>query len=141
MAQVTAGITINSSDVLSFPLALSNRSNLTTAGTNTGLSSSTGLASKTFAATSNVVLVDASTTFATGSGHEKVYIKNTSTSSTQFVQVLLGTVEIGRLYGGDWMFIPTAFGSSDFDNDGEGTDLEVTPSTAEPVTLEYMVLY
>ena len=118
MAQVTAGITINSSDVLSFPLALSNRSNLTTAGTNTGLSSSTGLASKTFAATDNVVLVDASTTFATGSGHEKVYIKNTSTSSTQFVQVLLGTIEIGRLYGGDWMFIPTAFGSSDFDNDG-----------------------
>ena len=141
MATTTAGITISSRDLMTNPINLSNSKTLTNAGTTVGITGSTGLAAKTFASTANVVLIDASTTFATGSGHEKVYIKNTSSSSTQYVQILLGTVEIGRLYGGDWMFMPTAFGSDDFDNDGEGTDLEVTPSTADSVTLEYMVLY
>jgi hypothetical protein len=141
MATTTAGFSISSSDLLTNPLAFSQQKTLTQAGITTGITGSTGLAAKTFASDSNVVLIDASTTFASGSGHEKVYIKNTSTSSTQYVQVLLGTIEIGRLYGGDWLFMPTCLGSDDFDDDGGGTDIEVTPSTSDSVTLEYMVLY
>ena len=143
MATTTAGFSISSNDLLTNSLAFSQQKTLTQAGVTTGIKGSTGLAAKTFASTSNVILIDANAEgmFATGSGHEKIYIKNTSTSSTQYVQVLLGTIEIGRLYGGDWLFMPTCLGSDDFDDDGGGTDIEVTPSTTESVTLEYMVLY
>ena len=39
----------------------------------------------------------------------KVYIKNHSTDETYYVSVVLDAQAIGRLYGGDWMFIPADF--------------------------------
>ena len=38
----------------------------------------------------------------------------------KYVNILLAAVEIGRLYGGDWMFIPWCAAS--------GKDIEFTPS-------------
>jgi hypothetical protein len=39
----------------------------------------------------------------------KLYLKNHSTDETYYVAVTQNAQAIGRLYGGDWMFIPADF--------------------------------
>ena len=39
----------------------------------------------------------------------KLYLKNHSTDETYFVAVTQNAQAIGKLYGGDWMFIPADF--------------------------------
>tara|TARA_Y100000593_G_scaffold88991_1_gene172300 strand:- start:761 stop:1174 length:414 start_codon:yes stop_codon:yes gene_type:complete len=39
----------------------------------------------------------------------KLYLKNHSTDETLFISVTQNAQAIGRLYGGDWMFIPADF--------------------------------
>jgi len=39
----------------------------------------------------------------------KLYLKNHSTDETYFIAITQGTQSIGKLYGGDWMFIPADF--------------------------------
>lgn len=136
MAIVTATIGLSSRDISDNGLNISRSSTLTEAGVNTGVGSTTGLSSKTYASTSAVELIDYSEDDISGNA-AKIYIKNTSSSSTQYVEIAIGTtgshVEIARLYGGDWMFIPYTGGS--------GADIIVTPSTTDSVTLEYLGIY
>ena len=65
----------------------------------------------------------------------KVYIKNINDrgDGTKYVDILIKTREIGRLYGGDWMFIPYSGGG--------GEDIEYTASDTTETTLEYCVFY
>ena len=139
MATITAAISINS-DITDSPLSISNSSTLYTAGTDTGISETTGLGRKKVATGSNVVLLDAGLTSGvaadvTADGANKVYIKNMNDrgDGTKFVNILLAAVEIGRLYGGDWMFIRWSGGS--------GKDIEFTASDTTETTLEYAVFY
>ncbi len=39
----------------------------------------------------------------------KLYVKNHSIDETYYVAITQNTQAIGRLYGGDWMFIPADF--------------------------------
>ena len=39
----------------------------------------------------------------------KLYLKNHSTDETYFIAITQNTQAIGKLYGGDWMFIPADF--------------------------------
>ena len=39
----------------------------------------------------------------------KLYLKNHSTDETYYVAITQNSQAIGRLYGGDWMFIPADF--------------------------------
>ena len=39
----------------------------------------------------------------------KLYLKNHSTDETYYIAVTQNAQAIGRLYGGDWMFIPADF--------------------------------
>jgi len=39
----------------------------------------------------------------------KLYLKNHSTDETLFISVTQNAQAIGKLYGGDWMFIPADF--------------------------------
>ena len=39
----------------------------------------------------------------------KLYVKNHSTDETYYISVVLDAQAVGRLYGGDWMFIPADF--------------------------------
>ena len=39
----------------------------------------------------------------------KLYLKNHSTDETYFIEITQNTQAIGKLYGGDWMFIPADF--------------------------------
>lgn len=139
MATTRATITINS-DISYSNLSISNASTLKTAGTDTNISETTGLGKKKVATASNVVLLDGGLTSGiaadvTADRSAKVYIKNMNDrgDGTKFVTILLAAVEIGRLYGGDWMFIPWCAAS--------GKDIEFTPSDATETSLEYTCFY
>ena len=140
MATTTATISLSSSDIGDNRISISNTATLTTAGTDTGLSEFTGVARKKFASSSNIVLLDHGLTAGiaqdvTADKSAKVYIRNINDrgDGTKFVNILLAAVEIGRLYGGDWMFIPWSGGS--------GKDIEFTASDTTETTLEYCVFY
>jgi len=140
MATTTATITLASSDIGDNTLSISNTSTLYTAGTNTGITETTGLGRKKFADNSNIILLDHGLAGGiaqdvTADKSAKVYIKNMNDrgDGTKYVNILLAAVEIGRLYGGDWMFIPWSGGS--------GKDIEFTASDTTETTLEYTVFY
>ena len=140
MATTTATITLSSTDIADNPINISNTATLTTAGTDTGLSETTGLARVKTNSGSNTILLDFGLTSGvaadmTADKSAKVYIKNVNDrgDGTKYVTILLTDKEIGRLYGGDWMFIPYTGGAA--------ADIVVTPSTTDSVTLEYLGLY
>ena len=140
MATTTATITIASSDIADNAISVSNTSTLYTAGTNTGITETTGLGRKKFASSSNIVLLDGGLTSGiaadvTADKSAKVYLKNMNDrgDGTKYVNILLAAVEIGRLYGGDWMFIPWCAAS--------GKDIEFTASDTTETTLEYTCFY
>ena len=140
MATTTAAITLTSSDIADSEISITNTSTLTTAGTNTGLVETTGLARKKFATSGNTILLDHGLAGGiaqdvTADKSAKVYIRNINDrgDGTKFVNILLAAVEIGRLYGGDWMFIPWCAAS--------GKDIEFTASDATETTLEYTCFY
>ena len=64
----------------------------------------------------------------------KVYICNSSTSDTDYVVITINAEEIGRLYAGDWMFMPWSA------TDGLA-DIFVTAAVqTKPVIIDYMVI-
>jgi hypothetical protein len=142
MATTTATITLGSHDISDSNISITNLNYLNTAGTDTGISKTTGLTRVTTSATANVVLLDSSATGglqvaanATDIDKGKVFIQNLNErgDGSKYVTVLLTAVEIGRLYGGDWMFIPW--------DGGDGNDVEITPSSTTDTTLEYILFY
>ena len=109
MATTTATITINSTDLLTDELSLTSTSTLTTAGTSTGVTQTSGLARKTTSAAS-AAAIQANVLYRAGDytadKANKVYIKNTSTTAAEYFTVHIDQEELGRLYAGDWMFMP-----------------------------------
>ena len=138
MATTTATITLSSADIADNALSISNTATLTNVGTDTGVTKTTGLSRVTTSATSNVVLYDSGAT--TNVGIEtitkgKFFVQNLNDrgDGTKYLTILLAAVEIGRLYGGDWMFIPW--------DGGGGKDLEATPSSTTDTILEFILFY
>jgi hypothetical protein len=129
MATTTATLTLSSADLSGDALALSNTATLTKAGTLTGLDQTTGVARKTYTTTSIQTLVNKAD-FADDKAH-KVYIKNTSNVATENLIVTIESQLLGRLYAGDFMFIP-------FNGD---QDIKITPSVATAMTVEFLVIY
>ena len=131
MATTTATLTLSSADLSSQALSITATSTLYKAGTTTGLDQTTGLNKVIYAAAqSNATLISAGAYEDNTAG--KVYIKNTGSSTTDYFTVELGAsnIVIGRLYGGDFMFIPY---------EGE-QDIDIT-STTTSMELEYIVIY
>ena len=129
MATTTATVTLSSSDLSSQALSISSTTTLLKAGLTSGIDQTTGLNRKLYAtAQTGAALINAAD-YVDDKAH-KVYIKNVGTSTTEFFTMQIGGVTIGRLYGGDWMFIPY---------DG-GADITFD-SNAVNMTLEHMVIY
>ena len=133
MATTTATVSI-SSDITDSTINVSNTAELHTAGTTTGLNTMTSV-TKVLASTNQVDLI---TTGSVSTTHAYVYINNPSTDHTEYFNITIGnagagsptdTEEIGRLYGGDWMWFPW-----DVDD-----DICVTPSVATDMTVEFQV--
>lgn len=113
MATTTATITLSSSDIMDNSLSISNTATLTKAGNLTGLADTTGLRHKRISSSDAFVLIDREHFAPTADKSAKVYIKNTGTSTTKYGTISIGDIGgthtvLGRLYGGDWMFIPWA---------------------------------
>jgi len=109
MATTTAQITLTSADLLTDSLSLSSTSTLHNAGGSVGVTQTTGLARKTTSA-ANAAAIQSDILYKAGdytaNGANKVYIKNISTTDTEFYTVTIDQEELGRLYAGDWMFMP-----------------------------------
>ena len=152
MATTTATITLASSDIADNAISISNTATLSKAGSTSGLDKTSGLRRRTLAATTSVDLIQLDHFQETGeviteNKAAKVYIKNIGTSTAEHVKVCIGqedadadTEEIGRLYGGDWMFFPWAAVWTSADHNSN-EDIYVIPSSADSVTLEWMVIY
>ena len=131
MATTTASVTISSGDLTGDALSLSSTSTLTKAGSATGLDQTTGVARKFFATAQTAYNLISASDYTADKAH-KVYIKNTSTSNSEFITVEVGAtnLSLGRLYGGDWMLIPYD-GNNDIDIDTSDVNM----------TVEYLVIY
>ena len=130
MATTTATLTISSADLTSNPLAITTSSTLYKAGTTIGLEQTTGLSKKVYASAQSETVLISAADYADNT-HSRVYIRNSGSSSTDFFTVTIGggNAVIGRLYGGDFLFIPY---------EGE-EDIDITSSTTN-MELEFMVI-
>ena len=136
MATINASVTI-SSDISSYPMSISKTMTMTkSANPSVGLEETTGLRTKRFTDTTAAVIAEHDEL--TDDRAHKIYIRNASTSRSNFFYVAYnasaaaaGTAEtIGKLYGGDWMLMPY---------DGN-VNITVASSTATEVQfLEYML--
>ena len=138
MATTTAAISL-ASDIADSSVSVSNTSTLYTAGSTTGLTTMTSV-TKVLSSTNHVDLI---TTGSVSTTHAYVYINNPSTDHTEYFHIHIGnavgsgtyddgtlpTEEIGKLYGGDWMWFPW-----DVDD-----DICITPSVGTDMTVEYQV--
>ena len=138
MATINATVSIGS-NIMSYATNISKTMTMKKAGTTTGLNLTTGLSSKRYTATTQVVLQTYNDVAVTSGGANKVYIRNTGSDKAEFFKVTLADAtdaveEIGRLYGGDWMLMPWEAASADH-------NIYVQPSTAEVMTLEFMIFF
>jgi hypothetical protein len=104
MATTTATITLSSADLLTDSLSLSATQTLYKAGTTTGVEEYDMGRVVVPAGGSPLILVDA-----TAAGNDKagkIYVANKNTDETNYVIISMNDTVIGRLYSGDWMFIP-----------------------------------
>ena len=156
MATINATLNVSSSDLTSNNLSLSNTMTMKKAGVATGLELTSGLVTRSFTSTNHVDLITSGAqnygtpTASDSNAASKVYIKNTGSSSEKYFEVGLGTssgsgtatsdaiggthLAIGRLYGGDWMLVPAHLKAT-------VGDITVQPSSAEKMTIEYMIFF
>jgi|7_EtaG_2_1085326.scaffolds.fasta_scaffold13691_5 hypothetical protein len=131
MATTTASISIASPDIISgMGLNYSKSKVLCKAGVCTGLEKIQS-GTREYLATGAVELLDESVV--TTDGANKVYIKNLSTDATEYFEIAIQSEVLGRLWAGDWMFIPWSAGGSN--------NITVNPSVATSMKLEYVVVH
>jgi hypothetical protein len=131
MATTTAQLVLTSTDLLSDSLSLSAIATLTTAGSATGLTGTEGLGRKKTANTTEYTLF-AAADYTDDKAH-KVYLKNLSTTAAEYFEIQVAGTVVGRIYAGDWAFLPWSA-----DSTGTNCDIDITPS-ASNMTLEYML--
>lgn len=103
MATTTATLTLSSTDLLSDSLSVSATQTLYKAGTTTGLD---GIQYERLEVPTGDVYDIVDATAGGANKANKVYIANKNTTETNYVDVYVAALNIGRLYAGDWMFIP-----------------------------------
>ena len=158
MATITANFSL-SSDISTYGMTAQNTMTMTKAGSLTGLDKATGLVRKTLSSTNEVDLLTVGSgvvaDVATDKFSSKLYIKNVNSDSSEYFTVGFGkssggaskqtfatsdgggderSVELGRLYSGDFMIIP-------WDAASDENDIFVKPSVATNMVIEYMVFY
>jgi hypothetical protein len=134
MATTTATITLASADLLSDSLSLSSTTTLYDAGTTTGLTQYETGRVVVPSSDTNSILIDA-----TAAGNDKaarVYVANKNTDEAHYIVISMNGTTIGRLYSGDWMFIP-------WSQTDDSADVEVYCPAALSTTciVEYAVFH
>tara|TARA_R110000822_G_scaffold125942_1_gene260920 strand:+ start:216 stop:614 length:399 start_codon:yes stop_codon:yes gene_type:complete len=130
MATTTATITINSGDLTGDPLSLSTTATLYKADQTVGLENTSGVGRTKSVASSAVILYDGD---AYGPGSHKIYLANKSTDATEYFTISINSEQVGKLYAGDWMFIP-------WEAAADTSDIKYLPSVTTGMVLEHMII-
>jgi len=135
MATTTATITLSSADLLSDNLSLSATMNLYKGGT-----TATGLDQMNYhrlvvPTGTNFDLIEESAALTEDANY--VYIINKNTDVTDYVKISINSEEIGRLYAGDWLFMPWDCDLSAASND---SSIEIQAYTHEAI-IEYALFH
>jgi len=134
MATTTASLSLTSTDLFDDSLSISTSNALNKAGTTIGLDQTTGLNKIYLTATTNVDVI--TVPGATKDGKKShVYISNLSMDETEYMVVSVGDKVIGRLYAGDWMWMPWNQQAQHL------SDIEIAPSVATGMWVEYMIIH
>ena len=135
----TAAITITS-DIIDGFGGITKTMTLTEAGTTVDLKETTGYSRRKLASTSKVDLVTMANLLVgedTANLSHKIFIKNIGNNGvidkSVGVKVFINSVEVGVLYGGDWMLMPIVA--------SDGEDIEVQPADDNAVVLEWCMFY
>jgi len=142
MATTTATITLSSADLLSDNLSLSATMNLYKDGTTaTGLEQLNYHRAKVPTGT-NFDLIQDSAALSEKANYVYICLKNTDV--TDYVKISINSEEIGRLYAGDWLFMPWDNDLTDTqsvsDQTGNDSSIEIEAFTHEAV-IEYMLFH
>ena len=133
MATTNASISLSSSVIPGMQMSYYKTSTLHKAGGCDGLAKiQSGNAE--YSSTATATLLDQSTMSVTADKANKLYIKNLSTNTEEYFTITINAEELGRLYAGDWMFIPWSAEDS-------GADVKVTPSVSSAKKLEYVLVH
>ena len=136
MATTTATITLSSADLLSDNLSLSATTTLNKGGTTaTGLDQFRMERFK-IATGTQFDLIEATTAASEDANY--VYICNKNTDATHYVVISLWDVVIGRLYAGDWMFMPWDADTVAVGAGGSAIEIEALVAEAE---IEYCLFH
>ena len=141
MATTTAAITLTSADLLTDALSLSATNTLYKAGTTVGLDQTTGMASAYLTATTRIdifppIIEDGTSLRAFNGKSSWVYICNKSADEGEYALVTIGGINIGRLYAGDFLWMPwDMIESANADN--HHGDIEIAPSVATGMWFEW----
>ena len=135
MATTTATITLSSADLLSDNMSLSATMNLYKGGT-----TATGLDQMNYhrliiPTGTNFDLIEESAALTEDANY--VYIINKNTDVTDYVKISINSEEIGRLYAGDWLFMPWDCDLSAASND---STIEIQAFTHEHI-IEYALFH
>ena len=125
----TATLTL-SGKISSDSLSISSTQTLYKDKTTLDLDQTTGLARKTFAAASSNQNIALASAYTSDQNH-RLFIKNPGSDTANPITVVIGSghVVIGKLYGGEFLFIPW-----------DGTnDVDVTTTTTN-MAVEYMII-
>ena len=132
----TATITLTSADIAGDPVNVSKTATCTKAGTTTDLDQTTGVNRVHLRNASNKVLLAAN---AEGDNlAAKVYIINKATDASLYLTVTINAQTVGKLYAGDWMFIP--WSQTDTSASIEVAATNLTASTGD-IPVEYALFH
>ena len=138
MATTTASLSIESSDLVGDALSLSTTKELYKAGTTVGLEETTGMAYIYLTATTSLDIFPVLPASPAGQNKQSwVYICNKATDETHYITVTIAATEIGRLYAGDFLFMP-------WSQIAQHADIEIAPSTAAAaagINVEYTMIH
>jgi hypothetical protein len=135
MATTTSTLSLTSPDLTDDTLALNVSKICYKGGTTVGLDQTTGLTRAYLTATTSIdifpAVKDATNIAETG----KVYIANLSEDETEYIIVSLANSVIGRLYAGDFLWMPWTPQAALL------SDIEIAPSVATGMVVEYMAVH
>ena len=133
----TASITLTSADIAGDPVNVSKTSTCYKADSTTPLDQTNGLQRLILTTAAATIIYDACNAAATLglNKNAKVYIKNASTVTTEYITVLVNATAIGKLYAGQWLFMP-------WSQNDTAADIKVTASAAgKDMPIEHMLMH
>ena len=132
----TASITLTSADIAGDPVNVSKTSTCYKADSTTPLDQTNGLQRLILTTNSAKEIYTAENAAASLGLNKaaKIFIRNASTVTTEYITVTINATVIGKLYAGQWLFMP-------WSQNDTAADIKVTASAAgKDMPIEHMLM-